>query len=133
MQMTKPEYHKRIEEIKTELKEADASLYAVEPFRSYMADLSYHADSLSEMESQIDTVLSAQNDPLLHSLWSRYVINIQEISAVCSPDEGEPTKEDFNIMIPRIQKLDRQKREIDHIISRADLLDAPAAEPVAES
>lgn len=136
MQMTKPEYHKRIEEIKSELKEANSSLYAVEPYRSYMADLAFHADGLSGLENSIDAILSAQNDPLLHSLWSRYVINIQEISAVCSPEEGEPTKEDFNIMIPRIQKLERQKREIDHIISRIKLPateEAPTPEPATES
>lgn len=103
----------------SKLQESELQLEASEEENEYLKHLSKHIDCIEALEQDVEAALTANDNPVLRSTWSRYLHMLTDITDTFSSYNGKIPLTVFKKMIPQIQKLDKQLEEIQKMVEKA--------------
>jgi len=81
-------------------------------YNQYMDKWNQHLESLEGFLQQMVPVVEKSDNYLLRTVYGEYISNLQEIAEQLKKYEGAILAEDFEKMIPQIDKLEEQKKNI---------------------
>lgn len=121
--MTSDEYKEYIKELQQKricMEQAEASEAAAlnDANLSYMKNLEEQISTIEILGNSIDCIQAQKESSLLRSSWNEYLRDLKELVDTCnSYKKGIPGNE-FQKMIPKIQALEKQKRELEQMVTK---------------
>lgn len=97
---------------------------------AYLKNLEEHMNSLEPLGDLVESVLAVRDNALLRSTWGNYFRNLSGIVDECSKYKKGIPLDKFKKLIPRIQQLEKQRKEVKDL---AEKLRKANADPVQAS
>lgn len=79
---------------------------------AYLNVVEEHLENLDSLGELVEEVLRAQDNALLRNIWGNYFRNLSDITKECSKSRKGISMAKFNRLIPRIQQLEKQRKEV---------------------
>lgn len=123
LHMTSEEYRQYIHQLQAnricmEETEAGETAAVNDANLSYMKNLEDQISAIEDLGSSINNIQDQKENSLLRISWNEYLRDLKELVDTCnSYKKGIPGNE-FQKMIPKIQALEKQKKEIEQMVAK---------------
>lgn len=83
-----------------------------------LAILQKHMEAFDTLSDQVESMLKRHDDPILRTHWTNYMQNLSTLVNTCTED-AIPVAE-FKILIPQIQALDKQQKNLLKLVEKLE-------------
>lgn len=122
LRMTSEEYADYIKQLQQNQicmeEKATADAAANDTASVYMNSLEEQIRTIEILGNSVDEVQSQKENTMLRSYWGEYLRELKELTDSCSSYKKGIPYDEFQKMIPRIQGLEKQKREIEQLVAK---------------
>lgn len=113
------EYIRQLQENKILMEEnANASNPVTDTDAAYIQSLQTQIRTIEVLGNDIDVIQSQKENALLRNSWGDYLRDLMALTEECNSYKNGVPANEFRKMIPKIQGLEKQRREIEQLVAK---------------